>query len=378
VKAYVGALYGQILSDISASRNIPVDSLRKIADNMEVRNEHNAVDHHLIDGLLYKDEVIKMIKEKVGVDPEKDKIPFINHYMYNKSFQDDYSSKNTVAVVVAKGNIITGRGNLDNIAADDFVDEIKKLRENDKVKAIVLRVNSGGGSALASDLIWREVKLAAEKKPVIASMSDVAASGGYYISMAADTIVAMPSTITGSIGVIGMYFNFTQLLNDKLGVTSDNYKTGKYSDLLNVTRPISNEEVQIVQKMIDESYHVFASKAAEDRGMEYQELDDIAQGRVWAGTDAMNVKLIDVFGNLEDAIALAAKKAGIENDYKVKYYPRQKPLIEQLIGELSGDQQAKLIKNQAPELEPYLNTLLELKQRTGIQARLPYDLHVGF
>ncbi len=377
VEAYINSMYNNILSEISESRGIALEDLRYIADEMSVRNENDAVEYKLIDGLLYKDEVIKLIKEKIGIDPDK-KIPFMPHSDYNKSFTDDYSSKNTVAVLIGKGNIVSGKGTLDNIASADFIDELRKLRDNDRVKAIVLRVNSPGGSALDSDLIWREVKLTAKEKPVIASMSDVAASGGYYISMAADTIVALPTTITGSIGVIGMYFNFNELLNDKLGITSDNYQTGRYSDFLNVTRPVKKEDVLIVQKMIDESYQAFVSKAAGDRTMEFEEMDEIAQGRVWTGEDAMAINLVDVSGDLEDAIKIASEKAGLGEDYKVKYYPRPKPFIEQIITELGASQEAKIVKENAPELAPYISTFLEMKERSGIQARIPYELNIEF
>ena len=333
----------------------------------------------MIDKLAYQTEVTEVIKSKLGLEG-KDELKLTSHVTYNNSFDDDYSSKNTIGVLIATGNIVTGKGNpQNNIASEDFTKELKKLRENDRIKAVVLRINSPGGSALASDLIWNEIKLTAEKKPVIASMSDVAASGGYYLAMAADTIVAMPNSITGSIGVIGMYFNFTDLLNKEIGITSDNYKTGKYSDLLNVTRPINDDEVQIVQKMIEHSYRIFASKAASDRNMEYEELNEIAQGRVWTGTDALKVGLVDLEGDLEDAIEVASAKAGIEDDYKVKYYPVQKPFIEQLLTELGGgEQEARFIDKNIPQLKPYFNALLQLKERMGIQARMPYDLNISF
>lgn len=377
VAAYIESIYGNILEDISESRNIPVDELKNIADNMLIREEVDAEKYGLVDKLAYRDEVIKIVKEKVGVS-EEDKIPLMPYSSYNQSFSDDFNSRNTIGVLIATGDIVMGKGRPENISPEVFTKELKKLRENDRVKAVVLRVNSGGGSALASDLIWREMKLTAEKKPVIASMSDVAASGGYYIAMAADTIVAMPTTITGSIGVIGLYLNAQQLLNEKLGVTTDSYNTGQYSDLLNASQPVKQEEIQIVQKMIDDAYKIFSSKAAEDRGMEYDRLHGLAQGRVWTGEDALQQGLIDVEGNLADAIQIAAEKAGVASDYKVKYYPEQKSVIEQFLTELSGEKEARLLDQTLPELKPYMETLLKIKDRTGIQARMPYDLYIEF
>ncbi len=377
VSEYVDAIYGYILSNVSEARNIPVGELREIADQMKIRSEQDAVDFGLIDELAYRDEVIAKIKEKIGVDVKK-KIPFMSHSSYNKSFEDENSSSNQIAVVVAKGTIIPGEGSQDYIASEDFIKEIKRVRESDRVKAVVLRINSPGGSALASDVMWHEIKLTAAEKPVIASMSDVAASGGYYLSMACDTIVAHPTTITGSIGVIGTYFNFNELLNEKLGITSDNYKTGEYSDLLNVTRPVNEEEVQILQSMVDKSYRSFVSKAAEDRGFTYTEMDSMAQGRVWIGEAALQNKLIDVFGDLEDAIQLASEMADIEEDFKVKYYPRQKTFMEQLLADFGMQSKIKLMDQSTPELKPYFNLLQELNYRKGIQARLPYDLEISF
>ncbi len=377
VSEYINSIYTYILTEISESRNIPIGDLRQIADEMKIRTEEDAVEYRLIDGLAYKDEVIAKIKEQIGVDTDK-KIPFMSHSNYNGSFDTENSSDNTIAVVIAKGTIIPGKASRDYIASDDFIEELKKVRESDRVKAVVLRVNSPGGSALASDLIWHEIKLTAEKKPVIASMSDVAASGGYYLSMAADTIVAHPTTVTGSIGVIGTYFNFNELLENKLGITSDNYKTGKYSDLLNVTRPVSEEEVDILQTMVNKSYHSFVQKAADDRGFTYADMDSLAQGRVWIGEAAIQNKLIDVFGDLEYAIQLASEKAGIADDYKVKYYPREKTLIEQLLADLGMQTKLNLFENHSTELDTYLKLLKELDNRKGVQARLPYDLQISF
>ena len=377
VAAYVESIYGNILEDISESRDIPTDELKNIAGNMLVRQEVDAEKYGLVDKLAYRDEVIRIVKDKVGVS-EEDKIPLMSYSSYNQSFQDDYSSRNTIGVLIATGDIVMGQGRPDNISPEVFTKELKKLRENDRVKAVVLRVNSGGGSALASDLIWREMKLTAEKKPVIASMSDVAASGGYYIAMAADTIVAMPTTITGSIGVIGLYLNAQQLLNEKLGVTTDHYNTGQYSDLLNASQPVKEEEIKIVQKMIDDAYHIFSSKAAEDRNMEYDQLHNLAQGRVWTGQDALAQGLVDVEGNLTDAIDIAAEKAAIAGDFKVKYYPEQKTVLEQFLAELSGNKEARFLDEALPEARPYIETLMKIKDKTGIQARMPYDLYVEF
>jgi protease-4 len=339
---------------------------------MLVRNANDALNYHLVTGLAYRGEVEDTIKSLAGIGSDQ-VLKKISYKKYNKStHKDDYAS-DKIAVIIASGDIVSGRGDEQNIGSDKFADEIRKAAKNDKVKAIVLRVNSPGGSALASDIIWNEIKLAREKKPVIASMSDVAASGGYYISMACDSIVASPTTITGSIGVFSLMFNAQKLLKDKLGITTDNVNTGIYSDILTVTRPLTDPEKKILQKQTEEVYTTFTSKAASGRDMKIEDLLKIASGRVWSGEEALQRGLVDKFGTLEDAIDIAATNAKITK-YMVVYYPVRKSFIEEIISQFSGDMESKIMKARLGDLYPYVEKVNEISHYNGIQARMPFDI----
>jgi protease-4 len=222
--------------------------------------------------------------------------------------------------------------------------------------------------------MWREVVLAKKAKPIIASMSDYSASGGYYMAMGCNKIVAQPSTITGSIGIFGVLFNMQPFLQDKLGITSDRVKTGKYSDILTVTRPLSDAEKRIIQRNVEDGYEKFTSKAAEGRNLTVDSLKKIASGRVWSGVEAKQIGLVDELGGLEDAIAIAAKSAKIEKDYKIRYYPEQKSFLENILQELSGEAEAKIMQKEFGALTPYVIQLDKLKRLEGIQARIPYEM----
>ena len=371
-ESFINSIYDSYLERVAESRGVEIAKLREISSSMLVQNANDALNYKLVSDLGYKDEVFDSFKEEIGVKEDED-LTFIDHVNYLKTFTKTEISQNRIAVIVANGNIVTGEGSDVSIGSDLFAEEIRKARKDDKIKAIVLRINSPGGSALASDIIWREVKLAQKEKPVIASMSDVAASGGYYIAMACDTIVAHPTTITGSIGVFGILPNAKEFLEEKLGVTTDVVKTGKYSDILTVTRPLSDFEKQIFQKSVEEIYETFTKKAAQGRGMPIEDLKAVASGRVWSGVEAKEKKLIDVFGGLEDAINIAVNKVGIEDDYKVNYYPKQKSMLEQFLEEFGGEVRYSFMKNEFGQLAPYIQKLKELEELSGIQARMPFD-----
>jgi len=230
-------------------------------------------------------------------------------------------------VIVADGDILPGKAQEGVIGSETFAEELRKARTNDKVKAIVLRINSPGGSALASDVMWREIALASKEKPVIASMSNYAASGGYYLAMGCDTIVAQPNTITGSIGVFSVLFDLSDFLGKKIGITFDEVKTGEVGELVTFTRPLTPMEKSIWQKKTDKIYEGFTTKAANGRHMDVEQLRKVASGRVWTGAQAKERGLVDVLGGFDDAVSIAAKKAGIENDYKLKFYPKQKTFL---------------------------------------------------
>ena len=361
-------IHGNLLNKMALSRSMTFDEIKNISDSALVNLESEAITYGLVDKLAYRDEVIDLIKEKLEVEDEDD-IQFVSYKKFRKSYKTSKSSKNRIAVIVASGNIVPGKGENNNIGSAKYAKEIKQAADNDKIKAIVIRINSGGGSALASDVMWREIKLASEKKPVIASMSDVAASGGYYMAMACDTILAQPNTITGSIGVFAMIFNMKDFLGNKLGITTDNVKTGHLSDLYSMTGPLNDYEKQYIQKGTDQAYKAFISKAASDRSMEIDEMEPFASGRIWTGDEALENGLIDILGDLDDAIAIAAEKAGVADDYRIRVYPIQKDPIEELLQALSGDAETRVLSKKLGNFYPYLQSLETLKELQGIQAR---------
>ncbi|MEQ8530481.1 MAG: signal peptide peptidase SppA, partial [Imperialibacter sp.] len=254
--------------------------------------------------------------------------------------------------------------------------EIRNARESDRIKAVVLRINSPGGSLTGSDIIWREIMLTKEKKPVIASMGDYAASGGYYLSMPCDTIVAQPNTITGSIGIFGMMFNMEKFLENKLGITFDVVKTGEYSDIMTVTRSLSDFEKQIIQDGVNEGYETFTSKAAEARHLPIEKLKELAGGRVWTGVQAHELGLVDLLGSFDDAVKIAANKAELGDDYLLSFYPKQKNFFEEMFSSASNELEARSIKNNYGMLAPYLKEIRNLQHYEGIQARMPYSFDI--
>ena len=376
-EAFINNIYNHYLGNVAESRGVNVDQLKETSSSMLIRDAEDALEYNLVTQLGYKDEVEEDLRARLGIEDEEEAIDLVSHEHYLKTFNNVKVSDNRVAVIVANGNIVSGDGAENSIGSDQFAKEIKQARMDDKIKAIVLRINSPGGSALASDVIWREVVLAKQVKPVIASMSDVAASGGYYIAMACDTIVAHPTTITGSIGVFGMLPNAKAFLEDKLGITTDVVKTGKYSDILTVTRPLSEFERQIFQESVEDVYETFTIKAAEGRDMPVDQLRAVASGRVWSGIEAKERGLIDVFGGLEDAIAIAANSAEIGDDYKINYYPKQKTMLEQLMNEFETEVKTAMLKREFGVLYPYVLQLKQIEEFSGIQTRMPFDLIIN-
>lgn len=361
-------IHGNLLTKVALSRSMSFDEVKNISDSALVNLESDAVTFGLVDKLAYRDEVIDLIKDELEIEEEKD-INFVSYKKYRKSFKNSSTSKNRIAVIMASGNIVPGKGDNNNIGSAKYAKEIKQAADNDRIKAIVIRINSGGGSALASDVMWREIKLASEKKPVIASMSDVAASGGYYMAMACDTILAQPNTITGSIGVFAMIFNIKDFLENKLGITTDNVKTGHFSDLYSMTGPLNEFEKKYIQKGTDQAYKAFISKAAADRSMEIDEMEPFASGRIWTGDEALENGLIDILGDLDDAIAIAAEKAGVAEDYRIRVYPILKDPFEELLQALTGDYETSVLSEKLGVFYPYVQSLETLKELQGIQAR---------
>ena len=358
---------------IAKSRGIAEDSLVRINHQMLVRKPKDAVTYKLATALKYEDEVHSILKEKLGLK-EDDQIATINATdLGGMAKSKNITSSNRIAVIFAEGEIVDG--NADGaISSEKFAKEIRKARKDENIKAIVLRVNSPGGSILASDVIWREMSEAKKVKPVIVSMGEVAASGGYYIAAPADTIVAQPNTITGSIGIFGILFNVQELVNDKLGVTTDVVSTGELSDFGNMARPLTEVERTIIQSSVEDGYETFISRVAEGRGMHPDSVRKVASGRVWTGSQAKARGLVDVLGGLDTAIGIAAAKIKVGEDYRVVYYPEKKPWFEELMVSFSDQVQVRILQSQLGEQYPLFQKIQKIKQYQGVQVRMPQDL----
>lgn len=372
----LSSLWGKMIEEISVARGIPVDELRSYADELTVAFDHQALEKNMIDGLKYYDEVLDELRDLTETD-EEDDIPSIslNKYSDVPAEKEKKATKNRIAVIYAMGNIVTGEADEGTIGSDRIAKAIRKARKDDKVKAIVFRVNSGGGSALASEIIHREVKLAAEVKPVVASLGDVAASGGYYIVCPADTIVASENTITGSIGVFGLLPNLQELMNDKIGITTGVVKTSKYADIGSPTRPLTADERKMIQSYVDDVYTTFVNNVAEGRSMTYEEVDAIGGGRVWSGINAMEIGLIDLYGGLERSIEIAAEMAELEN-YRIKSLPVLEDPFTQLMKQFTGGAKTRIIKKELGASYELYKKAEEITKMRGIQAIMPYSLDI--
>ncbi|GAA3984627.1 signal peptide peptidase SppA [Mucilaginibacter dorajii] len=377
VTSYLGSLYDHFLTGISKSRGINKDSLFNYANSARVQFPEDALKLKLIDGLKYKDEILDELKTRTGVSKTANVVSVdLDEYTKSKAdnADDDASSKKQIAIVYANGEISGGEGDDNSIGSERISKAIRKVRLDNKVKAVVLRVNSPGGSSLASDVIWREVALTKKVKPIIVSMGDYAASGGYYISCAADSIFAEPNTITGSIGIFAILPNMQKLFNDKLGVTFDGVKTGKFADLGDISRPLSPEERAILQNNVNHGYDEFTKAVAAGRGKTQEYINSIGQGRVWTGSQAIKIGLVDRLGNINDAIASAAKKAKLTN-YNVVAYPEQKSFLKQLDGDVTNQMKVKMMRSELGDNYRVYEQLKGLTQMVRTpQARLPYDI----
>ena len=377
IKDYAGSLWNQVIEDISKSRNIPAEQLNRLADNLVGNLASGAYENKLVDGLMYRDELLDTLKSLSGIKRDKE-LNLISMTKYSKvpETKTIYSQKNKIAVVYASGTIVTGKGNDTNIGGNYYADVIRKARIDTSIKAIVLRVNSPGGSATAADIIWRELSLAVRVKPVVVSMGNYAASGGYFISAPGSKIYADPMTISGSIGVFGLVPNAGKLLEDKLGLTTETINTNKNSDFPTILRPMNTYEKEIMQMSVEKIYRDFVGKVASGRKMSIESVDSIGQGRVWSGTGALKIGLVDEIGGLNDAIKSAAKLAGIRF-----FSIRELPVIEdpytRILNQLTGEIKLSIMKNELGESVKYFNLVKELKNMSGVQARLPYfiDIH---
>lgn len=372
-ESFLNDINSQALEGISESLNMDLDSLTLINDQMLVRAPEDAVKYGLATAEAYEEDVFIKIREKLGLE-EDAKIPTMKVTEFNKTVSSkNLTSNNRIAVILAEGQIVSGSAP-GFLSSDIFAEEIKKARKNDNIDAIVLRVNSPGGSILASEVIWKEMVEAKKAKPLIVSMGEVAASGGYYISAPADTIVAQPNTITGSIGIFGLFFNVEELVTDKLGITTDVVETGELSDFMNPGRELTQVEKDIMQKNIDDGYETFISKVVEGRGMTEEQVKAVASGRVWTGTQAKERGLVDVLGGLDTAIEIASGKIEAGDDYRVVYYPEQKPWFEVLMKDLENNVSTRIIQSQLGDAYPYFQKVQELKHLQGIQVRMPQEI----
>lgn len=375
VSSYLNSIYNTFLTDISSTKKISQDSLKSIANGYLIREPEDAKKYGFVTDLLYKDQVIAKIKEKIGIDEKKD-IPSVSLIDYKNKANAGEAGGDRVAVLYAYGEIVDGEGMEGQIGGDKLSRELRDLRKDDKVKAIVLRVNSPGGSALASESIWREVDLAKKVKPVVVSMGDYAASGGYYISAAADSIFADPATLTGSIGVFGLIPSFQKLFNEKLGIHFEAVKTAKFADMdVDMDRPLSEEEKGIIQGGVNKIYQVFLKRVADGRKIDVAQVDSIGQGRVWTGEQAVKLKLVDRIGTLDQAIAAAAKKANLEN-YRISEYPRAKDPFESIWSTSKDKIKLWLLEDELGDYAKYLSEMKRISQQSGIQARIPYLVEI--
>jgi protease-4 len=372
IKDYTGSIWKNVIESISKSRNISSDKLNLLADNLTGIIAKNALENNLVDGLMFRDELIDTLKSLSGIATDKD-LNLVSMTKYSKVPDPEkvFSVKNRISVIYASGTIVQGKGNDNNIGGILYADVIRKERKDTSVKAIVVRVNSPGGDVISSDMIWRELELASKVKPVVISMGNYAASGGYYISAPATKIYANQTTISGSIGVFGLIPNAGKLLEQKLGLSTEIVNTNKNSDFPSVYRPMNNYEKELMQMNIEKVYSDFVGKVASGRKMANEFVDSIGQGRVWSGTSAKKIGLVDEIGGLNAAIKGAAELAGVD-----KYSIRELPLIEdpytKILSQLGGDIRMSILKKELGESVKYYNLLQEIKDLSGIQARLPY------
>jgi protease-4 len=377
INGYISSIWGTVVNNISASRGIESSELNRYADEMLISNAEDALNYKFVDGLKYYDEILTSLKTLTSTDEKKNlsSITLKKYSKVAKKHGEKGLARDKIAIIYAGGNIVMGEGNDGNMGADKFAKTIREARRDSSIKAIVLRVNSGGGSALASEIIWREVKLAAGTKPVIASLGDVAASGGYYIVAPAHKIIASPNTITGSIGVIGILPNTKEFMSDKLGITTDVVNTNAHSDLGSIFRPLSKEEMAIIQKEVLNTYKVFTTRVSDGRNFSVEQVDKIGRGHVYSAEDAKKLGLVDDFGGLNKAIEVAAAEAKLDN-YRTVEYPKLEDPFEAIIKQLSGDVKIKMLQEELGVEYKYYKQFQTVKSLQGIQAIMPFEIHL--
>ncbi len=378
--AFLHSVWGQIISGVSVSRNLPADSLNVYADRMLMFHPaEESVRCALADTLVYRDDVRGYLKQWMGMDKDDDLcVLSLDDMIRVRSNGTKAKNGDVIAVYYASGEIVDAGSSVDSynkIVGTTVVKDLRKLKEDDQVKAVVLRVNSPGGSAFASEQIWHAVKALREEKPVIVSMGDYAASGGYYLSCAADTIVAEPMTLTGSIGIFGMVPNMKGLA-DKVGLSYDVAKTNKFADLGNVMRPLNDEEKALMQMMVNQGYDTFLSRCAEGRHTTKEAIAKVAEGRVWTGEMAKELGLVDELGGIDKALKIAEAKAGVDN-YTLVVYPEQMGMWESLLEVSPANYiESKLLKDRLGDYYQSFDLLRNLREKAMIQACMPFELTI--
>ncbi|MDJ0723616.1 MAG: signal peptide peptidase SppA [Prochloraceae cyanobacterium] len=374
-EALLEDIWQEFITGVSKSRSIDLKQLNKITDESGFLTAEEAKKAGLIDRIAYFDEVIEDLKKLGYSDRKNNTFRQISLAGYSSEVNKEKSSRNKIGVIYAQGTIVGGEGDVQQIGGESFARELRKLRQDKQVKAVVIRVNSPGGSATASEIILREIKLIAKEKPVIVSMGNVAASGGYWIATGANYIFAEPNTITGSIGVFGALFNFKEISNNN-GITWDTVKIGEFADLGTATRPKTEAELKIFQKYVNQIYDLFLDKVATSRNLPKEKVAEIARGRVWSGIDAKEIGLVDELGGLEAAIAYAAKEAELGTNWRVVEYPKFESFGERFLKELSESS----IQKQAKNADPLTAELIKIKQDLAIWRGLkdPKDVYAIF
>jgi len=384
--SFLNSINDHFLTGVSKSRGIPASTLRGYADSLSVQTPADALRFKLVTNTGYFDELETEMKRAMKVDDKK-KIEYVSVGKYKdaekESSDDDEDdskmlSKNRIAVIIANGDINTGDGDENSIGSDKIAGEIRKARLNEGIKAVVLRINSGGGSALASDVMWREVQLTRKVKPIIASFSDYAASGGYFMAMGCNKIVAQPNTITGSIGVFALLFNTENLFKDKLGVTFDRVLTNPHADFPSATKPLSDFDRKVLQTSVDRIYASFTKKVADGRKLSVDSVKAIAGGRVWTGTQGKAIGLVDQLGGLDEAVKVAATEAKLKDgDYRLRYYPVQEDAFKKVMKFFgNGDDDNARVQTALGPLAPVVKQMKKLQTLQGVQARLPFEMEI--
>lgn len=376
IREYIDEMYQLFLTDISETRGISVSELKRLADEYAASDPERALAEKMIDKIGYRDETLEAIRNKLGLD-EEDKLELVSLKNYSNSnpWRNTSTAKERIAIIYAEGTILDGKGENGKIGDETYVKLIDKARKDDRVKAVVLRVNSPGGSAMSSENIWRAMSRVKEAgKPVVVSMGDYAASGGYYISCLADSIIAEPNTLTGSIGVFNMIPSAQKLLNDKLGIRFDTVKTGQFSHGITPFYNLSPEEGRIIQKRTDSMYETFLKRVSDGRGMNRDQVHEIAQGRVWTGSKAKEIGLIDALGDLESAVEVAANMSDLE-EFRLVEYPKPKEALQEFLERFTGMEDLRteaMVKKELGTWYPQYQFLKELQSSNGMQMRLPF------